>query len=176
MPTKLQKIKKRAYETKLLYAHVVLDPETNRKRIRFDSDKYFQHEVNQFTVGDEVSVYMTSKRPKRSEAQNKYMHVFFHLIGLASGHTMKEIKSWAKGKVLTKGITEVFGDKVRMITDTSEMNVSEFMEFIARIEVITGIPAPDPGPFKIPMTFPEYKKLRDREESLYKGMKVAINI
>ncbi len=93
---------------------------------------------------------------------------------MSSGHSLREIKNWAKGKALSKGITEIFGDKVRIVKDTSELTVGEMMEFMARIECITGVPSPDPAPFKLPLSQSEWEELKAKQKRLYKRYKPVI--
>jgi len=121
--------------------HVWLN-EAGKKEIRPDHPAYVQYEVDKFAVGDEIWTKCTNKKRKRTDAQNDYMHLYFSLIALSSGHTMREIKNWAKGKHLSKGITEVFGDRVRDVKETRDLKVMEMMEFLERVEEDTGVPLP----------------------------------
>lgn len=140
-----------------------------------DHPMYYQHELNQFQVGDLITMKMTSRKPKRTEAQNRYMHLYFSLIGESSGHTTEEIKNWAKGKFLSKGITEIFKEKVRKTKETSRLTIPEMVEFLARVETHTGIPPPDPEPFKLPLTYGEFQKLKEIERLKYLKMNPIIN-
>lgn len=158
------------HETRTFTGRIFLDKETQKKRFVMDHPMYYQHEINKFGVGDLITMSLTSKKPKRSEAQNRYMHLYFSLIALPSGHTTEEIKNWAKGKFLAKGITEIFKEKVRKIKDTSKLTIPEMIEFIARVEAHTGIAPPDPTPFKLPLTYNEFKKLKEIQREKYLKM------
>jgi len=130
-------------------------------------------------VGDEVSVYYTNKKPLRSDLQNRYLHLYLSLIALSSGNSVKQLKTWVKGRFLSEGITEVFGDKVRVVKSTTELNRSEFEELINRIEEVTQIPAPPTELFKRPHSHEEHRKLKEDQATLYKslslpkGLKIA---
>lgn len=163
-----------AYETRAFVGTVVIDQVSGKKKVTIDHPMYYQHEIQGFQVGSQVTVKVTNKKPKRTEAQNRYMHLYFSLIAQSSGHTPREIKNWAKGKVLSKGITEVFGDKVRIVKETSELTVNEMIEFMARIELITGVPLPDPAPFNLPLTHEEFETLRAKQRRIYKLYKAKI--
>jgi len=147
-------------------------------KIVIDHPIYYRHFVNTICkVGDKIAMTITNRRPLRSMAQNKYMHVYFSLIADSSGHTTAEVKSWAKGKYLSKGITELYGDKVRIVKDTAKLNISEMCEFLNLVETDTGIPLPDPAPFNLPLTISEYGKLviiqRNKYRLLYGGTKLS---
>ena len=160
-----------AYETRAFAGKVLLDPATGKKRISLDHPTYYDHEIQGFQLNALVTVKVTDKKPKRTDAQNRYMHLYFSLIAKSSGHSVNEIKAWAKGKFLSKGIKEVFGDKVRKVTDTSQLKVLEMVEFIERIEQDTGVSSPDPAPFNMPLTKDEYQELKQKQVRLYKRYK-----
>lgn len=160
-----------AYETRAFAGKVLLDPATGKKRISLDHPTYYDHEIQGFQLNALVTVKVTDKKPKRTDAQNRYMHLYFSLIAKSSGHSVNEIKAWAKGKHLSKGITEVFGDKVRKVTDTSKLTVLEMIEFIERVAEDTGVPAPDPAPFNLPLSQDEYDDLKAKQHRLYKRYK-----
>lgn len=138
------------------------------KKIEIKAKDLYQHFLNTTCkVGDEITLYITSKRPKRSLMQNNYLFLYLSLISLSSGHTVKQLEAWAVGKFLTKGITEVFGDKVRVTDKHRELNISEFCEFLARIEEDTEIPLPDTEPFLVPLSYEEYQALKDEQKAVY---------
>jgi len=123
-------------------------------------------------LGDNISAKFTVKRPKRSEEQNNFFHLYLSLISISSGHTIRELKGWYKGKFLSQGISEVFGDKVRVVKSSAELNISEFCELVNLIEEFTGIPTPDPKMFNVPLTHDEYGKLKVKQKEDYQTMKI----
>ncbi len=122
-------------------------------------------------VGDKVQMIITTQRPSRTQSQNNFYHVYLSLIALSSGHTIKELKAWVRGKILGKGITEIYGDKVRITESSADLNINEFCEMMNRIEEITKIPIPDPTPFNVSLTWDEHKKLKVKQTEKYRGMK-----
>lgn len=114
---------------------------------------------------------ITAKRPKRSANQNSFFFVYLDLISLSCGHTVEELHRWVKDKILGKGITEVFGTEVRMVGETSDLNISEFCEMMNRVHEETDIPLPDPEPFNLPMTLDEYGELKINQSIKYSQMK-----
>lgn len=159
------------YTTRYFEAVIYLDEASKKKRFRIINQLYYDYEIDNFKVGESVSINVTSKKRKRSENQNRYMHLYFSLIALSSGHTMNQIKTWAKGKFLSKGITEVFKDRVRLVQNTSDLTVLEMIEFIARIEAYTDIPAPDPAPFSLAYTWEEYRVMKEKQKAIYEKLK-----
>lgn len=132
---------------------------------------YVQHELRHFNVGDIVLVKATNKKQKRTDAQNRYMHLYFTLIAESTGHTPNQIKLWAKGRHLSQGITEVFGHKVRDVKDTHQLKMMEMAEFLERVEADTGVPLPDAEPFNLAFTQEDWEALKADERKRYKSFK-----
>lgn len=165
--------KKKSYPTNknvhLLGKVVKVDDELKTK---LNSPQYLQHFLKMHThEGDDILLVVTAKRPKRTDRQRNFMFVYLDLISLSCGHTVEELRQWATRTILSTGIVEVFGTKVRMATSESDLNISEFTEFINRIFDETEIPIPDPAPFNLPMTYDEYGKLRLEQRESYAKMK-----
>jgi hypothetical protein len=140
------------------------------------SQPLYQHFLNTYCkVGDDITSIFIVKRPKRSESQNNFYHLYLDLISLSSGHTMDELKAWVRETILGKGIREVFGEKIRVVGSSADLNTSEFCEMMNTIEEKTGIPIPDPAPFNLPLTFDEYGRLRKIQEEDYSIMECKID-
>jgi len=141
-------------------------------KVKLNGPQYLDHFLKMHTkVGDDVLMVVTAKRPKRSQAQNNFFFVYLDLISLSCGHSVEELHRWVNGFILGQGITEVFGQKVRMVGSTSGLNISEFCEMMNRIFEETDIPIPDPGPFNLPLTYDEFGKLKLKQEATYRKMK-----
>jgi hypothetical protein len=114
------------------------------KHLMMRSATYFQHELNKFKDGENVSVYISTRRPKRSERQNRYYWgAYLPIIARETGENdLERLHLLYKGKFLTTGIVEVLGNKVRMMKSTTSLSKSEFIEYIMKIEAETGIEAP----------------------------------
>lgn len=124
--------------------------------------------------GDNVTITLTNKAPKRTLQQNNYYWLYLGLIALSSGHDTKMLHDRFRGEFLSKGITEVFGAKTRKVKSTTDLNRPEFCEYLERIEVLTEIPLPDCEPFLKPLTYAEYDKLSEAQRSSYEKMKAKI--
>lgn len=149
--------------------------ENGAVKLQVRAEKYLRFWLKQHAkVGDVGAMKVELRKPKRSDLQNSFYWVYLDLISLSSGHTPMEIHNWAKGKFMTEGIIEVFGEKVRKVKSTTDLNRSEFVEYLARIEETTGIPIPDPAPFNIGLTWEEYESLKRSQRSQYR--KLTANI
>lgn len=121
--------------------------------------------------GDHVLLELKLKKPIRSEAQNNFYHLYLSLIETASGHSMDEIKAWVNEDILGGGIREVFGHETRIVGHSSDLNMSEFVEMMNEIMDRTEVPIPDPAPFKLPLTYDEYGKLKEEQKHTYAKVK-----
>lgn len=147
------------------------------RKVVMNAPALYRHFLNTVcTLGDEISLYITNKRPKRSQSQNNYYFLYLSLIVLSSGHTIDELHIWAKGKFLSKGITEVFGDKTRIVNSTTLLTIGEFCEYLCRIEDETKIPCPKTDPFLVSLTHAEYDALKAEQKAAYRRMEAKIVI
>src|SRR3972149_3580128 len=102
-----------------------------KKAVRLNSPPLYHYFLETYSkVGDDISVVTIIKRPKRTESQNNFYHLYLSLITLSSGHTMTELKSWVCSFILGQGIKEVFGETVRITKSTADLNISEFCEMM----------------------------------------------
>jgi hypothetical protein len=165
------------YTSQMFAGVVVIEPGTNTRRVAMNAPMLYQHFLNQVCkVGDLVSMYITNKRPKRSLAQNNYYHLYLSLISLASGHTVEELHAWVKGKFLSIGIQEVFGQKTRLTRSTTELNIGEFLELLDDIEFETGVPLPNTEPFSKLLTHKEFNDLKEKQKKIYQRLTAKIKI
>lgn len=118
--------------------------EVDGKRVWEPTHPYwYQHELNKFKLGEPVTCVYTSKKPKRTEAQNRYYWgVYLPLIAAETGNDVEDLHTLFKGLYLNRGVVEVLGNKVRRVKSTTELTVSQFIEFIQKIEELTGVLAP----------------------------------
>jgi hypothetical protein len=111
------------------------------------SPNWWRHVLSKFKEGEEVSVVLTSKKPKRTKNQNNFYFAYLTLIAEASGHSVDELHEWAKGVCLPSHVTIVLGDQVRVKQSTTNLSTGEFSLFIATIAEKVGIAPPDPKAF-----------------------------
>lgn len=114
------------------------------KGLAIKSPKFYQHQLNKFRSGEEVTLEIHSERPKRTEAQNRYYWgVYLPLVSEETGEAdIDRLHELFKGKFLTQGIVDVLGEKVRLKKSTTDLGVGEFCDYIMNIQNMTGVEAP----------------------------------
>lgn len=126
------------------FAAVIKPTGTGRNELVVKTPRWYHHQLNKFKPGTEVTLLIHSRRPKRSEQQNRYYWgVYLPLIAKETGEAeLDRLHEYFKGKFLTQGIVEVLGEKVRMKKSSTELGIGEFSQFIMDIETLTGVAAP----------------------------------
>lgn len=102
--------------------------------------------VQQFADG-QYRLEINQIKSKRTDQQNNYYWLYLNMVSEETGYTPEEVHEWAKGKFLTSGIKEIFGDKVRTKNSTTSLSISGFIEYLLKIEAETGIMLPDTTEF-----------------------------
>lgn len=128
--------------TKSFAGHIILDKVLNKKKYVFDSPTWLQHTLNKYNVGDAITITFTNLKPKRTEQQNRYYWLYLGIISKETGNDIDDLHTLFKGLFLSKEIVEVMGHNVRRSRSTTELNTSQFSDYIARIEEKTCILAP----------------------------------
>lgn len=122
----------------------IIEWKDGKKHLLIPADKYFRTQLNKFDVGTKVSLYVTDKKPKRTEQQNRYYRVYLQMIADSTGEDPDDLHELFKGEFLTLKIIKVLGKPVRRKRSSTELSVTEFSEFISKVEVLTGVLAPPP--------------------------------
>lgn len=129
-------------ETKDFSALIVKDKD-GKNKLQIKAPVWYQHQINKFKVGETVSVYVSSRRPKRTVQQNRYYWFYLGEIAKETGEMNTDrLHRLFTGKFLTEEIVEVLGEKVRMVKSTTTLSKYEFSEYIEKIAGETGIEAP----------------------------------
>lgn len=130
------------YQTQQFAGTIEIDKQTNRKRLILLAEKYFKHQINKFPVGAKVSLYVTDKKAKRTEQQNRYYWMYITMIAEETRNEVDQLHELFKGEFLTEKIVTVLGKPVRIKKSTTQLSVTEFGDFIRNIEVMTKIESP----------------------------------
>ncbi len=141
-------------DTKDFAGKIVRNKQTGWNDLKINAPKWYQHQLNKFTAGERVSLYISSRKPKRTQQQNRYYWgAYLPLIAKETGeHDLERLHRLFVGKFLTEEIVEVLGQKVRITKSTTTLSKAEFSEYIMNIEAETGIQSPptqnylDPAP------------------------------
>lgn len=130
-------------ETKDFGAKVVLDNE-GKQTLKINSPVWYRHQIQKFKLGETVTLYVSSRRPKRSMQQNRYYWgAYLPAIAKETGEgDLDALHKLFTGKFLSEGIKVVLGSQVRMVKSTATLSKAEFSEYIMSIEAETGIEAP----------------------------------
>lgn len=102
----------------------------------------FKKFTKQF-AGQDVYLTINEKKPNRSTAQNNYYWAYLGMIEQQTGNTAEDLHELFKGKFLSNGIVDVFGEKVRRKTSTAILSSEKFGEYLEKIAAFTGIELPD---------------------------------
>lgn len=128
--------------SQIFKARILWDEKNSRKRLKISSFKWFQYNLDLFSVGEDITLYLSSKKPVRSLEQNNFYWHYLKLIEDETGNSSQDLHSLFKGQFLAKGITEIFGHKVRKVRSSTKLNKSEFAEYLLQIETLSGVPLP----------------------------------
>jgi len=131
-------------ETKDFAATIEVDPRTGKNGLKISAPSWYQHQLNKFKPGEKVSLYVSSRRPKRTSAQNRYYWLFLTMICEETGETNPErLHRLFAGMFLCTGIAKVFGKHtVRDVRSTTSLSKAEFSEYIDKIAAETGVQPP----------------------------------
>lgn len=120
-----------------------IEEQQGKHKLALVAPLYWQHALNKLPVGKKVWIKIDTREPKRSEQQNKFYWLYLDMIAESTGHRPEELHELFKGKFLTLGIKEIYGEKTRVKRSTTTLSKSEFCEYILSIHALTGIPPPD---------------------------------
>lgn len=125
-------------------AVIKADSVTGDKKLVLKAPVWYANQLNKFKEGENVTLLIHNRKPKRSEAQNNYYWgAFLPLISQETGEQdIDALHELFKGLFLTTGIKQVLGKPVRKKKSTTTLNKAEFSEYIMKIEAETGVAAP----------------------------------
>jgi len=118
-----------------------------KRKLKLNSPIHFQAQLEKFTLGRTITLWLDSKLPKRSVQQNRFYFLYLRMIADETGNEVEDLHTYFKGKYLSRGITEIFSHKVRRVRSTTDLNKSEFSEYLQRIELESGVAIPSTEEF-----------------------------
>lgn len=160
------------YESQIFGGVIVKDPVTGKQRMRLNATPLFNNYIEgTCQLNDEVSLYITNKKPTRTQKQNRYLHLYLTLVCLThEGNTVQDLKDWIHQYHLVQKVSIIHGVSVKTCKGTSNLKVGEFCEMLAWVEEQTGIPLPNTEPFLKPLTHEEYRKLKVEQRAVYQKL------
>lgn len=125
-------------------AIIKYDSTTGGKKLVLNSPKWYANQLQKFKDGENVTLMIHNRKPKRSEQQNRYYWgVYLPLIAEKTGEqNIDRLHELFKGLFLTSAVVQVLGKAVRMKKSTTQLNKVGFSEYIMAIETETGVAAP----------------------------------
>lgn len=129
----------------------IIEEVAGKKVLAISHRNWYDTQINKFKVGEKVTIYVSSRRPKRSEAQNRYYWgVYLPLIADETGERdLDRLHRLFTGMFLTTSIELVLGKQVRMTKSTTALSKNDFSEYIMAIEAETGVQAPPTQEYEI---------------------------
>lgn len=94
--------------------------------------------------GISVEVEVTINKPdnKRGSNQNRYYWAYLNIISDDTGDDSNSLHEYFKRKLLPPRFIVVMNKEIKIPASTTKLNKVEFVDYIKRIEVLTGILAP----------------------------------
>lgn len=124
------------------FAFEVRGDDTNKKAVLLAGPYYRTFLNKKFKIGDKGTMILSSKKPKRTIAQNNYYWVYLALIQDETGNDSEDLHEYFKTKFLQKKIAQVFGKPVQKYASTTNLSRLDFGEYIDKIADETGIEPP----------------------------------
>lgn len=84
------------------------------------------------------------EKPARSKQQNRLYWLYLNVIETETGDDSVSLHEYFKRAFLPPKFIKVMGKDIKIPASTTELNKSDFSEYIMRIEQETGIPCPNP--------------------------------
>jgi hypothetical protein len=130
--------------------------EDGKTRLVFtDNGKSLEQRLSILPEGKELLVTIETKHDKRSEAQNNLYWLYVDIIANELGYRDKEVlHELFKKKFLTVGQENIFipkhqkNYKLSKTIPSKSLNKAEFIEYMYKIEDLTGIPIPETDAWK----------------------------
>lgn len=97
--------------------------------------------------GRKVRVVVEEPKDTRSQKANRYYWAYLSLIESETGNDANDIHELAKRKFLPPVYKTILGQEVKLPGSTTKLDNLEFTNYIQKIEVWSGIAAPNPEEF-----------------------------
>lgn len=105
-----------------------------------------------FRVGEDISVLVTDKKPKRTMRQNALYWVYLADVARETGHTVEELHEFFKWKFLPTHTINIFGEALIKSASTTNLKILEFGEYMDKIAEFTEVPLPSKESFGLKET------------------------
>ena len=118
-----------------------------KRKLKLNSPDFFHAQLEMFPLNTKITLWLDSKPPTRSQQQNNLYFLYLSVIADETGHTKDELHAFFKGKLLSDGLVEIYGQKVRRVKSTTKLSKNDFVEYMFSIQELSGVPIPDTSEF-----------------------------
>ena len=119
-----------------------------KKKFVPDHQALWQTRLNQCKEGSICTIDFSEKKYVRSLSQNNLYWLYLGVIESETGNEVDDLHKLFKKKFLPWTIKEAFGEKLLKLTSTTELDSTDFTNYLMKIEQLTGVPIPDTKGFR----------------------------
>lgn len=91
-----------------------------------------------------MSLVLKEYKESRTLKQNRYYRAYLTIIANDTGDDEDSLHEYFKRSCLPSKVIKAIGKQIRIPQTTTKLTKAEFNEYIKKIELECGIPAPDP--------------------------------
>ena len=96
----------------------------------------------QITVS-RVKRHRTSGKPGEKSNMNGYYWLYLTVIADETGNDPMDLHAYFKSRLLPPRIVTLFDNEVRLPASTAVLSGMEMMDYMQKIELLTGVPIPE---------------------------------
>jgi dTDP-4-amino-4,6-dideoxygalactose transaminase len=104
--------------------------------------KQFNDYIKQLKDG-KYTIEVKKWQNNRTNNQNNYYWMYLTIISDETGEDRNDLHELFKRKFLPPVYKQIFGKEYKFPSSTTKLNKQDFSEYIMKIEILTGIPAPN---------------------------------
>ena len=112
------------------------------RKIQFKDENYIFN-LDKFEDQD-VDLIIKKQTSSRSDKQNRYYWAYLKIIEDETGNDSNDLHEFLKRKILPPVFITVLGQEIKIPASTTKLDKFQFTEYINKIEILTGIPSPNP--------------------------------
>ena len=117
-----------------------------------DSKLYFDNRDN-FDIylgnleGKRVQIIVKKEKRLRSLKSNNFYWTYLTLLEAETGNSKEDLHDYFKNKYLSHRAAQLNGKEILLLPTTTNLPTVELSEYIRKIEIESGINAPDPNEY-----------------------------
>lgn len=95
-------------------------------------------------LNDGKRVVIEEDKSERSNQQNRYYWTYLAVIERQTGDNADDLHEFFKRKLLPPIFKTIRGENIKLPASTTDLNVTDFADYLTKISILTEIPLPDP--------------------------------